>query len=115
MQRTRNNTELLVIVTPEVVAPIPAGQDLPGLKYAVKFLPPNSNIAMHNPDAKTAENTMAPSPTVIPVEKLIGSMKPEQPLAIQGESGTFGIGGGALSSAAPTLPSGPATTGANGP
>jgi pilus assembly protein CpaC len=115
MQRTRNNTELLVIVTPEVVAPIPAGQDMPSLKYAVKFLPPNSNIAMHNPDAKTAENTLAPTPTVIPVEQLIGSMKPEQPLAIQGESGTFGVGGGTLSSATQTAPSAPATTGATGP
>ena len=32
--RSRNNSELLVIVTPEVVRPIPAGQPLPALKYA---------------------------------------------------------------------------------
>ena len=117
MQKTRNNTELLVIVTPEVVAPIPAGQDLPSLKFPTKFLPPNSNVAMNNPDAKTAENTLAPSPTVVPVEKLIDSLKPEQPLIIQGESGNFGNSGGFLSSTTPTAPTGPSTTGtgANGP
>ena len=29
MERTKNNTELIVIVTPEFVAPIPAGTELP--------------------------------------------------------------------------------------
>ena len=63
MTRTKNNTELIVIVTPEIVAPIPAGQPLPSLKYPVAFLPPNSNIPMHQPDAKTADNTPPPTPT----------------------------------------------------
>jgi len=95
MTRTKSDTELMVIVTPELVAPIPAGQDLPALNYPTKFLPPNSNIAMHNPDGKTPENTMAPAPTVVPVETLIDSMKPEKPLMIEGGGGTFGSGGGA--------------------
>jgi pilus assembly protein CpaC len=54
MTRTKTNTELIVIVTPEIVAPIPAGQPVPGLNYPVKFLPPNSNIPMHTPDAQVA-------------------------------------------------------------
>ena len=66
MQRTRNNTELIVIVTPEVVAPIQAGTALPELKYPTKFLPPNTGIPMNTPDAKTAENTMAPAPATMP-------------------------------------------------
>ena len=106
MTRTKTNTELMVIVTPEVVAPIPAGQELPVLNYPTKFLPPNSNIAMHSPDAKTPENTMAAAPTVVPVETLIDSMKPEKPLLIEGGGGQFGGGGGNLSSGGAAVPTG---------
>ena len=112
--RTKNNTELMVIVTPEVVAPIPAGQELPALNFPTKFLPPNSNVALHNPDAKTAENTLAAVPTVVPVETLIDSLKPEKPLVIEGSSGTFGgsssLGAGTATSV-PTAAPGSGTTG----
>jgi len=90
MQKTRNNTELIVIVTPEIVAPIQAGAPLPDLKFPTKFLPPNSGIPMNNPDGKTAANTPAPAPATIPVEKLIDSMRPETPLVVTGASGNFG-------------------------
>jgi pilus assembly protein CpaC len=93
MTRTKNNTELIILVTPEVVAPIAAGQPLPDVKYPVQFLPPNSNIPMHHPDEKTPENTLAPAPTSVPVEKLIESMKPEKPLIIETSTGGFGMGG----------------------
>jgi pilus assembly protein CpaC len=71
----------MVIVTPELVAPIPAGQPVPELKYPDKFLPSNSNIPMTTPGANVtgAKAPAAPPPT-IPVEKLIQSMQPEQPL-----------------------------------
>ena len=90
MTRTKNNTELIVIVTPEIVAPIPAGTPPPTLSYPVPFLPPNSNVPMNTPDAKTAENTPKPAPATLPVETLQESMKPEKPLVIEGASGTFG-------------------------
>ena len=116
MTRTKNNTELMVIVTPVVVAPIPAGQELPALNYPTKFLPPNSNIAMHNPDAKTAENTLAPVPTVVPVETLIDSLKPEKPLMIEGGASTFGGGGTLTSSGGGSVPTpAPGTAAATGP
>jgi pilus assembly protein CpaC len=92
--RTKNDTELIVIVTPEVVAPIPAGKPIPALNYPLAFLPPNSNVPMHQPDEKTAENTLPPPPTSMPVEKLIESMKPEQPLVIESGTGGFGSAGG---------------------
>ncbi len=92
MVRTKNKTELVVIVTPEIVAPIPAGQPGPRLNYPVPFLPPNSHTSMHNPDAKSAANTPAPPPPTIPVEKLIESMKPEKPLAV---TSGYGMGSGA--------------------
>jgi pilus assembly protein CpaC len=93
----RTNTELIVLVTPELVAPIAVGTATPGLKFPTKFLPPNSNMPMNNPDAKTADNTPAPPPTTMPVEKLIESQKPEQPLTIEGGTGGFGTGGGSTS------------------
>ena len=39
LEESKTNTELIVIVTPEIVAPIPAGAPLPALKYPHKFLP----------------------------------------------------------------------------
>jgi pilus assembly protein CpaC len=99
MTKTRNNTELIVIVTPEIVSPIPAGSPLPELKYATKFLPPNSGIPMNTPDAKTEANT--PAPPAMPVEQLIQSMKPETPMVVDSASGSFG---GGSSVATPTAP-----------
>ncbi len=45
--KTKNDTELIVLVTPEIVTPTAAGTPPPELKYPDQFLPPNSNI----PDA----------------------------------------------------------------
>jgi pilus assembly protein CpaC len=97
MQRTKTNTELIVIVTPELVNPIEAGAPLPELKYPTGFLPPNSPIPMHTPDQKAAGSNPPPPPATIPVEKLIESMKPEQPLVIDGGMGVGGGGGAAVS------------------
>jgi pilus assembly protein CpaC len=94
--KTKNDTELIVIVTPEIVSPFAAGTAVPNPHYPVAFLPPNSNIPMHQPDAKTPENTPAPAPTSVPVETLIQSMKPEQPLVIESGTGGFGSGGAAI-------------------
>jgi pilus assembly protein CpaC len=103
MTRTKNNTELIVIVTPEIVSPIQPGSAVPELKYPEKFLPPNSGIAMNTPDAKIPENTLPTPPDAIPVEKLIESMKPEAPLVIEGSSG-FGGASGGISSAPSAVP-----------
>ena len=107
--RTKNDTELIVVVTPEIVSPFAAGTTVPNPHYPVAFLPPNSNIPMHQPDAKTPENTPAAAPTSVPVETLIQSMKPEQPLVIESGTGGFGSGGAAINAgtangAAPAAP-----------
>ena len=94
MQRTKTNTELIVIVTPEIVTPILAGEPLPTVKFPAKFLPPNSGTPMNTPDAKTAANTPAPAPQTMPVEKLIQSMKPEPAMMVDSGAATFGGGGG---------------------
>jgi pilus assembly protein CpaC len=93
ISRTKTNTELIVIVTPEIVAPIPVGAPLPQVNYPVPFLPSNSNHAMINPgpDVTGAKPLPDASPTM-PVEKLIESMQPEQPLVIEGSMSTSGYG-----------------------
>jgi len=96
--KNKTDTELIVLVTPEIVSPSPAGTPTPGLKYPDQFMPPNSNIPMHQPDEKTADNTLPPAPEAVPVETLIDSMKPEKPLVIESGSGSFGQGGSAINS-----------------
>jgi pilus assembly protein CpaC len=109
IQRTKTNTELIVIVTPELVNPIPAGAATPELKFPQKFLPPNSGIAMHTPDQKEQGYTPANVPKEIPVEKLIESMRPEAPLVIEG-AGSFGSASGGISSAPSAAATGQSTT-----
>lgn len=91
MQRTRSNTELMVLVTPQLAAPMPAGQPTPDLNYPQKFMPPNSKIPMSNP---TLPVTTAQAPAAIPVEQLQESLKPEQPLNSDMAPGGGGYGGG---------------------
>ena len=98
ISKTKSNTELIVIVTPEIVQPIPAGTPVPRLNYPDKFLPTNSAIPMHTPDAKPAGATPPKAPATVPVEQLIKSMQPEKPLAIDNSSsGSFGTNGGGSS------------------
>jgi pilus assembly protein CpaC len=102
ISRNKTNSELIVIVTPEIVAPIPAGGALPLPKYPEEFLPSNSGIPMNTPDAKPAGSSPVRPPTTMPVEQYIQSMKPETPLVIDNSSsGAFGsTGTGAASSTA---------------
>lgn len=101
MSRTKNNTELIVIVTPEIVAPVPAGTEIAVPKTPRAFLPPNSNTPMHTPDSETGN--VAPAPTTMPVEKLIESMKPAQQLSdLGGGMGSSGGGGAGASTSSGT-------------
>jgi len=93
--KNRTNTELIVLVTPELVDPIPVGAPLPELKYPEKFLPSNSGIPMNTPDEKQPGQKPRPAPATMPVEKLIESQKPEKPLLIDGGFGpSSGSSGG---------------------
>ena len=105
IQRNKTNTELIVIVTPEMVAPIDAGQPLPQLNYPEKFMPPNSNIPMTNPPTSPttpttpgANMTGVKPPLTIPVEQLIQSMKPEKELTTEGSYSSGGYSSGSSGS-----------------
>jgi pilus assembly protein CpaC len=97
--KSRANSELLVIVSPEIVAPIQAGVATPELKFPAKWLPANTPGPLNNPDAKTAANSLPSAPPTISIEKLKKSLEPEKPLVVEGASGGFG---GASSSTAAT-------------
>jgi pilus assembly protein CpaC len=79
----RNNSELLVIVTPEIVRPIPAGQTVPDLNYPKAFMPDNTTIPLHHPDSSITGEVPAPPAQTIPVELLLQQQKQtDSPAAI---------------------------------
>ena len=103
--KTRSNTELIVIVTPEIINPIPAGAPLPEIKYPDAFLPSNSGPGMPNPVANaTPDRTPSKRPTTMPVEQLLQSLQPEQPLDINSitPGAVYNSAGGSTSGAAQT-------------
>jgi pilus assembly protein CpaC len=76
---SRNNSELLVIITPELVRPIPADQPTPELKYTTPFMSDNSNIPMRQPGMdKTGPVPVHPPSPTIPVEQLIQQQREGQ-------------------------------------
>jgi pilus assembly protein CpaC len=108
IQKNRTNTELIVIVTPEIVAPIPVGQPLPQLNFPEHFLPPNSNIPMTTPGASvTGLKPPTVPPSTMPVEQLIQSMKPEKELTIEGGYSSGGYAPGSASTGSTSMSSTP--------
>ena len=87
MNRNKQNTELMVIVTPELVKPIPAGQPVPELHYPLPFLPPSTGTEMRTPGQNvTGPVSVSPAANTMPVEKLIESLQSEKPLVIENGS-----------------------------
>jgi pilus assembly protein CpaC len=72
----KTNTELLVLVTPQIVHPIPKGAPLPELKFPLNFLGPVSDPAVQTPAAELTGTGQKPAPAPIPVEQLMKSQKP---------------------------------------
>ena len=77
----RQNTELLVIITPELVQPISAGQPVPDVRFPQPFMEPNSKGAMRTPGMDvTGPAPVSPAPESMPLETLMQSLKPGQSL-----------------------------------
>jgi pilus assembly protein CpaC len=82
---TKHNTELLVLVTPEIVRPIPKNMPLPDLKRPSEFLEPNTSS---NPPRTPGIDATGPVPLqtplgTLPVEQLVKIQTPTQPQAQQ--------------------------------
>lgn len=74
--RSKENTELMVIVTPELVRPIPKGTPLPQLKYSAPFLDPNTPADMRTP---AQESSSPATPSAVPIETLLKSLQAQSP------------------------------------
>lgn len=106
--KNRSNTELMVIVTPEIVRPIPAGQAVPLPNFPVPFLPANTPTPMATPGQQiTGPVAVKPPTPTIPVETLIKSFE-EKPLVVTSTTGMSSTGGSGGSQAAPAAPAAPA-------
>ncbi|HWQ53135.1 MAG TPA: pilus assembly protein N-terminal domain-containing protein [Bryobacteraceae bacterium] len=105
----RQNTELLVIVTPELVRPIPAGQAAPELAFPKPLSGPDVLPRTPGMDVTGPVPTKAPH-GAIPVEQLIESLKSEEAIKIQdtGAGGASGTWPGAQPLSMPGMPSAPA-------
>lgn len=73
---SRNNSELLVIITPEIVRPIDVGQPIPALQYMPAFPPPASPEQPSQPGlGKTGLVPVHPPSDSMPIEQLIQQQK----------------------------------------
>jgi pilus assembly protein CpaC len=81
----KNNTELLVLVTPEIVRPIPKDAPLPDLNRPSEFLPPNSAPNQtRTPGVETTGPVPLQTPLgTLPVEQLVKIQTAAQPQAQQ--------------------------------
>jgi pilus assembly protein CpaC len=83
---TKNNSELLVLVTPELVRPIPAGQPLPEIEMPRKdFMTGGAATPPRTPGIAVTGAVPVRTPIeTIPVEELIQSQRPlDQPAPAQ--------------------------------
>ncbi len=76
---TKNNSELMVIVTPEIVRPIPAGQPVPALDYPTPFLP-GGHTPLRQPGINaTGDVPVHPPQPTMPAEQLMLMQKTAAP------------------------------------
>jgi pilus assembly protein CpaC len=76
----KNNSELLVIVTPEIVRPIASAQAVPDLKFPRKFMDTNTPGPMHQPGMEvTGPVPVHPPVETVPVEQLMQLQRAPQP------------------------------------
>jgi pilus assembly protein CpaC len=108
--KTRNNTELMVIVTPQIVRPVPAGQQLAGPKFPVPFMKPNTGKEMATPGQNvTGPVPVTPPTPSVPVESLTKSLA-ENPLIVSSTSSAVSSGAGQQGTSV-TQPAAPAPAG----
>ena len=110
---TKNNSELLVIITPELVRPIPAQQPVPELKWTMPFMPDNTGIPMQHPGLdKTGPVPVHPPTDTVPIEQLIQAKKEGQ--ASPAATVPAAVGPGGTTTTPPANPGGPGGPGGAG-
>lgn len=77
--RTKSNSELLVMVTPELVRPVPAGKTPPAVAMPQPFMSGTTQDAPRAPGMEiTGPVPVKPAHETIPVEQLLQEQKQEQ-------------------------------------
>ena len=76
---TRENSELIVIVTPELVLPIPKGAPVPALQFPKPFMESTADN-QRTPGVDVTGQSLTPTVKSIPVERLIQSLQPQRTL-----------------------------------
>lgn len=77
---SKNNSELLVLITPELVRPIPAGQPRPDIQFPEPFLEDAPKQAPRTPGIDvTGPVPVTPVRETIPMEQLVEKKRQEQP------------------------------------
>ncbi|HEX4227523.1 MAG TPA: type II and III secretion system protein family protein [Bryobacteraceae bacterium] len=66
----KNHTELLVIVTPEIVRPINPSEKLPAVSIPLPLLPTSKGFATAGPAAAPGQTLVLPHPNTVPIEVL---------------------------------------------
>ena len=93
----KKNTELMVIVTPEIVRPIPKGAPLPDLNRPKPFLPPNTVSGITQPGIdKTGVLPVHPPQPSVPFEQLMVLPPRMTPGGMQSTPATVPMAGAAL-------------------
>lgn len=114
---TKNNSELLIMVTPELVRPIPVGQARPDVPMVKPFMKDTLKEAPRNPGLDvTGPVPVKPERETIPLEELQEMQKKEQgPVAGSGQPTLLlplmmNPAGGAANTGAPAAPAAGAGT-----
>ena len=88
---THSHTELLIIITPEIVRPIPSDQAVPSLNFEVPGLAGASDMPIRHPGLdKTGPVPVNPPSGTIPVELLRPKKQPDAPPAASPQPGGGG-------------------------
>jgi pilus assembly protein CpaC len=75
--RSKTNTELLIVVTPELVRPVPSSQPAPDIKMPLEPLEWGAKVMPRTPGTNvTGTSPARPTQESIPVEELIRSLQP---------------------------------------
>lgn len=101
---SRQNSELLVIVTPEIVRPMPQGQPLPTLDMPGQLMGPDT-LPRTPGLSVTGQVPVTPPTPAIPLEKLLESLKTQSEMKLQGKD--LILPGNPLPALGTTMPSTP--------
>lgn len=99
-QLSKNNTELIVVVTPEIVRPIPVGQPVPSLNMPEKLMKPNTAASAPRTPGLSVTGPVPNKPLQesMPVEQLL---RAQQKLEQQSQQSTTNYQGAPLVQFAP--------------